>query len=434
LSQGFGIRSRAWVRVDMAGKSSKKKEKADRNSGGPWFALKAAGGVAAFVALLAAVGAGQWFKKAGKDAAELEHLKLLGNKAELQNKLQTMMQEMQSVEDKRREAEKEKAAVEAAGSGLGPGVMAAQAKLISRLLELVQQVDALKNEGQREERVAVSRRVEEELVELEAESQQQAGTAIGKQQAGLIALVRSALRQDRDGDAPFDEAEWTDEALRQKHGLVTYASPAYWDDAYNGGRYGGSFDWYGAWEEQDLNGKALKDVVRPLLAPDARILILGCGNSNMSALMHKEGHKPIVSVDISEAVIEQMKERHGQSDTLDWRAMDAAAMDFPDAAFDVAVEKGMFDALYAGSGERVQTALNEVLRVLRPGGRLISVSFGADRISRLFAPLADGNDKLSCHTAGEMSYPKGAVNTTLESGEDKAIYVYSCDHAAPTVA
>merc|ERR1719215_617450 len=115
-----------------------------------------------------------------------------------------MMQDMQSVEDKRQEAEKDKAS-------LGPGVMAAQANLISQLLELVQQVDALKNEEQREERLAVSKRVEEQLTQLEAAAQQQEGTAIGKQQAGLIALVRSALRQDRDGDAPFDESEWTDE-------------------------------------------------------------------------------------------------------------------------------------------------------------------------------------------------------------------------------
>lgn len=402
----------------------KKDKKIERQTEGLGLVVRLFGGAVVVAVLGAGIGSYRWWRASQDEAAQIERLKLLGTKVELQTKLQKMMKEMEDTEAQRQEAEKDK------DPSMGQGVVASQAKLITRLLELVQQVEALNGEDQREERLKVSEQVEKELAELEATSQQNAGTAVGKQQAGLVALVRSALKSDRDGDEVGDE--WNEEALRQKHGLITYATPSYWDEAYAGGQYGEAFEWYGAWKEKDLNKVSLGDVVGPLLPQGARILELGGGNSGLSVAMHKEGHKPIVSIDISQAVVDQMKKRHGESDdTLTYKAMDASAMDFQDGAFDVAVEKGMFDSLYAGSGERVQSTLAEIVRVLKPGGRLISVSFSKDRISRLFTPAAEEElaalAPLSCKVAAEMSYHKGASSDNESDSGEKMIYVYSCD-------
>jgi len=323
-----------------------------------------------------------------------------------------------------------------ASDGLGPEVMAGQAQLVASLLALLQEVDGLRGEELREQRLAASQRVEAELARIETKIE--VGTAAGKQQAGLIALVRSALQSERDGEnSSALGADWSDEGLLQAHGLATYASQAYWDEAYSGKRYGESFDWYGSWEQADVEGRSLGDLVRPLLTKDARILVLGCGNSNMSAVMHQEGYSNIVNVDIAEAVIKQMQDRYGHLEGMEWRAMDAGALDFADGAFDAAIEKGLFDALYAGTGARVQAVLSEAVRVLKkPSGRLLSVSFSADRIQRLFMPSeevreADSSSEelpLSCRIAGELQYKKGGDNTTANAtAGSQGFHVYSCD-------
>mmetsp|Transcript_86123 Transcript_86123/g.278223 ORF Transcript_86123/g.278223 Transcript_86123/m.278223 type:complete len:418 (-) Transcript_86123:108-1361(-) len=414
------------------GKNSAKKEKKAAKGESSTFLVKAFGGAVVAIVVAAAIGSFLQWRATKRPEAEVKNLELLGTKLELQSKLQKMMEDMQKVEEARSAAEAEKSSVEQGqgGAGLGPGVMQAQAAMIGRLLSLVQQVDQLKGDDQKEERMAVSKRVEEEIVELEVSAKEHAGTAIGKQQAGLIALVREALKFDREGK-DISEDEWNDDVLRQKHGLVTYSTPAYWDDAYIAGRYGETFDWYGAWTEDDLRGKSLGAVVKPLVKPSARILVLGCGNSNMSALMHSDGYTNIMNVDISEKVIEQMKDKHAQVQGLEWRAMDASKMDFPDGSFDAVVEKGMFDSLYAGTGERVQGVLSEVLRVLRPGAQLVSVSFAGDRIDRLFEAAQDGASAppLGCRVAEEMSYRK-TMNASEGEDESKSIYVYSCERKA----
>merc|ERR1712176_1588699 len=123
-----------------------------------------------------------------------------------------------------------------------------------------------------------------------------------KQSAALISVVRSALNADADG---WKDEEWNDETLAKQHGFVTYASQAYWDEAYADNKYGDSFDWYGAWSEKGVDGNSIGDVVRSLLVKDSKILMLGCGNSNMSVIMHEEGFRDITNVDISEPVISQ---------------------------------------------------------------------------------------------------------------------------------
>lgn len=296
--------------------------------------------------------------------------------------------------------------------------MTAQIPLLERLMALLEEVQSLDTSSQHESRMAATRRVEAELDRIEA-TEVDASTAAGQEQAGLIAVVRSALRSERGEESV---AEWTDESLSREHGYVTYASKQYWDNAYTGGKYGESFDWFGAWGVRAADGgPGLAEAVRPLVQPGDRILMLGCGNSNMSALMYREGYENIVNLDISEPVIDQMRRRYSHMNRMTWVAMDASAMTMDDRFFDVVIDKGMFDALFSGTGTKVKPVFAEVRRVLRPGGRLISMSFKGGRIEDgadgfLHEPDASGS-ALSCRI----------VAVPVQGGDGGQYWIYSCD-------
>jgi len=106
-----------------------------------------------------------------------------------------------------------------------------------------------------------------------------------------------------------------------------------------------------------------------------RILELGCGTSRLATeLAAAAPHWHVVAVDFSRAAIEACRERYGSRENLKWRIMDARALRLPPDSFDAVVEKGTLDAMLLGrSGGKsaVRTALDEVHRILRPGGVLL---------------------------------------------------------------
>lgn len=304
--------------------------------------------------------------------------------------------------------------------------MQAQQPLVDRLLEMLEEIEQFKGDENQAERQKASARVAKELEDIEATLGGK--NAVDRQSAALISVVRSAMDADKGG---WKEEDWNDETLAKQHGFVTYASQAYWDEAYADNKYGESFDWYGAWSEMGISGKTLGDNVRPLVEKDAAILMLGCGNSNMSVLMHEEGYQNITNVDVSEPVINRMQTSYGHILGLSWIAMDATALSFADGSFDTVIEKGLFDALFAGTGVLAQSVLSEVQRVLRPGGSLISITFSGERLTEMFRAGGDMNDAgetqpgLSCEVSGEMQYPK-AKSTHNEEGGGQIFKVYRC--------
>lgn len=65
----------------------------------------------------------------------------------------------------------------------------------------------------------------------------------------------------------------------------------------------------------------------------------------------------------------RLHQHHGVQDRISYNLADATALPFPDACFEVVIFKSVIGAL--GSKEKQATAINEMHRVLKPGGVLL---------------------------------------------------------------
>jgi len=116
-----------------------------------------------------------------------------------------------------------------------------------------------------------------------------------------------------------------------------------------------------------------------------RILDVASGTGDMAILAQKI-LKPqkIVGIDISEQMLEVGKkkiEKEGLSDFIELQTGDSEAIKFPQDSFDAVMV-----AFGVRNFENLENGLKEMLRVLRPGGRLIILEFSKPRF-RLFRNL-----------------------------------------------
>eukprot|EP01016_Furgasonia_blochmanni_P045551 TRINITY_DN643_c0_g1_i7.p1 TRINITY_DN643_c0_g1~~TRINITY_DN643_c0_g1_i7.p1 ORF type:complete len:305 (-),score=37.50 TRINITY_DN643_c0_g1_i7:269-1183(-) len=153
--------------------------------------------------------------------------------------------------------------------------------------------------------------------------------------------------------------------------MPNYGDPTYWDQRYSN-QLNTLFDWL---EEYS----SLKPYIQQLASTDARILMLGCGNSGLSEEMYDDGFRNIDNVDISSVVIGQMKERNRERHGMNWEVMDVRDLQYENNTFDLAIDKSTIDALLCGDDSFVSVArmMKEVQRVLKPGGVYFVISYGA---------------------------------------------------------
>ena len=107
---------------------------------------------------------------------------------------------------------------------------------------------------------------------------------------------------------------------------------------------------------------------------------VGCGNSRLSEELYEEGFEDITNIDFSTKVITQMEEKNKvKYPKMSYKVMDALDMkEFQTGSFNVILDKGTLDSILCGddSGSNVQTLINEIYRVLAPGGRYICITYG----------------------------------------------------------
>jgi SAM-dependent methyltransferase len=159
-----------------------------------------------------------------------------------------------------------------------------------------------------------------------------------------------------------------------------FRSLSYWDSFFRE-RGEKAFEWYSSWPQ-------LRPLLRAACGADqagaqpphgGRLLVVGCGNSELSAQLYDDGFEDVLNVDFSRVCIAEMLRKHARSrPRMRWQVQDATALKLPDSSFDTVVDKGMLDALTGEPGEASEQAgeklLSECSRVCAPGGVLLLVS------------------------------------------------------------
>jgi ubiquinone/menaquinone biosynthesis C-methylase UbiE len=122
-----------------------------------------------------------------------------------------------------------------------------------------------------------------------------------------------------------------------------------------------------------------------------RILEAGVGTGRNFPFYPPGSH--VVGIDLSPAMLARAERRISRATaSVELRQMDVATLDFPNGSFDGAVAAFLFCVL---PQESQATALKELGRVVRPGGRIRILSYvrprGAVRgtIARLWEPFVD---------------------------------------------
>jgi ubiquinone/menaquinone biosynthesis C-methylase UbiE len=181
--------------------------------------------------------------------------------------------------------------------------------------------------------------------------------------------------------------------MSRAEGANTYGEMGYWDKRYEATADGNSYDWYMGWKRlkktivEKLSGASEGKVD----AASVHTLMVGCGNSEMSADMYEDGFTSIMSFDYSEVVIRKMKEKHGDATPgMEFEVADARDLRYDSASFDLVVDKGTLDAILCGgnSGSNSKAMLSEVARVLKPGGVFVIITYGEpdSRLEHLESP------------------------------------------------
>jgi len=199
-----------------------------------------------------------------------------------------------------------------------------------------------------------------------------------------------------------------------------FSSQKYWDEFFSK-RKEDPFEWYGEYPE-------LAGLLHKYISPKDNLLVVGCGNSTLSYDLYIAGIKNQKSLDISSVVVSQMQKSYPH---LEFIQGDVTAMEFSIDTFSCILDKGTFDALSPPPNDakksrnkseildadnedgkvKVNLMMEEINRVVRPGGRFICVSLlqphVASRLLSFFHSLGWMTRVVRCLEAEKRTADKG---------------------------
>lgn len=160
------------------------------------------------------------------------------------------------------------------------------------------------------------------------------------------------------------------------HENSDYSKQEYWDSRY---KQEPSYDWFQSRYNDILNLLELR--MKDLDAATVKILHLGCGNSSLGPDLYKRGFKNIVNMDYSPIVIDSMAEKYAKEmPEMTWVTMDVRDLKYSNDEFDIVIDKAVMDTFQANKesetlDEDIDKMLEEVSRVLKPGGKLLQITW-----------------------------------------------------------
>ena len=162
---------------------------------------------------------------------------------------------------------------------------------------------------------------------------------------------------------------------------VSYAKP------YKGiGMEGAIASWYARNTRRDLaEFRSLAARLSKEISPGSRILEVAPGPGYLSIELAKRGQYEVTGLDISKSFVEiARKNAASESVCVDFRRGNASAMPFEDNAFDFIVCRAAFKNF-----TQPVDAINEMFRVLKPGGRAMIIDLRRDASRKVIGSYVD---------------------------------------------
>ncbi|XP_037326341.2 eEF1A lysine and N-terminal methyltransferase isoform X2 [Pungitius pungitius] len=160
-----------------------------------------------------------------------------------------------------------------------------------------------------------------------------------------------------------------------------FSSAEYWEKFFKK-RGEKAFEWYGDYHK-------LCGVLHKYIKVQDKVLVVGCGSSELSEQMYDVGYKHLTNIDISETVVTHMNQRNAERRPgLTFQQVDATRTPYEEASYQVALDKGTLDAMASEEGGALARGmLAEVGRVLRVAGRYVCVTLAQESVIRLAVEL-----------------------------------------------
>ncbi|KAK3516608.1 hypothetical protein QTP70_021942 [Hemibagrus guttatus] len=165
-----------------------------------------------------------------------------------------------------------------------------------------------------------------------------------------------------------------------------FSSADYWERFFRK-RGEKAFEWYG--DYNSLCGvlhKYIKPREKCILVPGVpQVLVVGCGNSELSEQLYDVGYRHLTNIDISETVVAHMNQRNLQRrPDLTFHQVDATQTGYESGSFQACLDKGTLDAMASEEeGVVASRMLAEVARVLAVGGRYVCVTLAQEHVIKL---------------------------------------------------
>jgi len=196
---------------------------------------------------------------------------------------------------------------------------------------------------------------------------------------------------------------------------VAYTQLEYWQARFS---REANYEWLAGWPALRAHVRPHLERLRP--AAEARVLLVGNGNSPLAEDLAKDGFRCVAATDYSSEVIVRMAARCAQlpppAADIKWAVADMRDLrGFPDGSCDAVLDKAAMDAVLADGGdawpgqapphlmETARTIVDAAARVLAPGGVYLQLTFAQPQFRRQYlsqAPAGEQWSSLKCTSLG----------------------------------